>query len=196
MPTTGLRNVDETFGGARQGELTVVLSSADHTPFPILAGIASNVTGKTIVFTGNPARWQPVAQARAEIRVVELANSDLDALLCAVEAAHATDNIQCVIIDDLQAVRSIRYRREDCPRRLAFQTFPSTLGIALVVGWTSPREHVAPRYSDLRGTVADEPDLLIFTWKEPGAVEAHRVAAHRQDGTGVTFDQLALAEVV
>ncbi len=191
MPTTGLRSVDEAFGGASRGELTVVLSSADQSPFPILAATAGNATGPTIVFTDTPARWRPVIQAHPNCHLVELADRALDNLLDAMKATHESEHLDCVIIDDLRAVRSIRYQRENCRRRLAFQSLPPSLGIALVVGWVSPREGAAPRYSDLRGTVADEPDLLIFTWKEPQAGNARRVAAHRQDGSGVIFDELA-----
>lgn len=191
MPTTGMRSVDETFGGARQGELTVVLSSADHSPFPILAAIAGNATGPTMVFTDTSSRWQPVVQAQPNCHLVELADRALDNLLDAMKAAHESEHLDCVIIDDLRTVRSIRYQRDNCPRRLVFQSLPCALGIALVVGWVSPREAAPPRYSDLRGTVADEPDLLIFTWKEPRTGNAQRVAAHRQDGSGVIFDELA-----
>ncbi len=73
---------------------------------------------------------------------------------------------------------------------------PPALGLALVVGWTSPREGEAPRYSDLRATVADEPDLLIFAWKDRAAPHTYRVAAHRQDGTGVTFEDVVPAGTV
>lgn len=190
MYATGLTNLDKTFGGARRGELTVVLSAHDLSPSRLLLPILRYTDEPTLVFASEHSDLMRDLKRRNNLFIDDAGHRDFGTIAKRARAARDALGIRGVVIEDLRLIRGARYNDMRSRLRKAFASLPPKLGVAVIVGWMSEYQRDTPRWSDLRGTIAEDPDLLILMSVGSYADNARRVFAHRQDGSGTADDEL------
>ena len=187
--TTGLRNLDRTFGGARCGELTVVLSAYGQSPSRLLVPIAQYAGAPTLVFTSAEAEVTRDLRRHPDLYIDASGHGDFGTIARRTRDARNVLGIRGIVIEDLHLIRGARYKDVRSRLRRMFSEFPAKLGVAVIVGWMSEYERDRPRWSDLYGTIAEDPDLLILMSSDSYADNSRRVYAHRQDRPGVADDE-------
>lgn len=184
MYRSGIACIDDDLGGLRRDELTVVLAASRLSPAPVFKSIVQACDCPVLIFTAPDSDlgaiptdadvYIDVAGHRAFATIADRATRACDAL-----------GIGLVIIEDLQHLHGARSRDMDLPLRQEIVTLPKTTGAGVVVGWVSEWERQQPRWSDIRGTAIEEPDLLVLLSRDGDIVGQDRVAALRCDGSGL-----------
>ena len=189
MYRTGIRRLDQEFGGVRRNELAVVLSASALTPSQVLASLVREAAVPTLIFTTRDGELASMCE-RDDVYTDNAGHRALATLAERARSARDALGIELVVVENLRHINGARYYDVDLPMRHEFARLPKSLGVALAVGWVSEYKRDMPRWSDLRGTIAEDPDLLVFVYREERDIAKNRIATHRQDGGGVTYDEL------
>lgn len=161
---TGFAAIDEAFGGLRRGELAVFAGGPATGKTEALVRVAEHLAVPTMVFTCDPE-----SASRFRMRA---GRPDLY-----LDATGETLGVRVVLIDDLQLADGTRY-----PLQLGAKQFANELRVAVLVSWSvPPRSTGDARWSDLRGTVVENPDVLMLVQGVDLVPPATRFACFNQN---------------
>ena len=191
---TGFSELDQRFGGIRPGELTVLIGFPSTGKTQVLSDIADFLDVPTLYFgqhTRPPGQW--TRRRRPELFVDSTEHDDFAAIERRVRKAKRLLGVRAVIIDDVQRFPKARFATLRSPLRLRFERMPLAYDVAILVAWTvtdQDRESRHVRWSDLRGSIVEDPGLLMMLHPESDVPPITHLHAHRQDGSGVTSEPL------
>lgn len=166
---TGFEGVDEAFGGIRSGELAVFAGGPGTGKTAALARVARDLAVPTLVvtcdsesaprFRGRPSRPDLFLDGSGLRRFGAIAKSAL--------RARDVLGVRALLVDDFHLVEGARYDEDDTPLERGFARFVREAGLAVLVSWGVPHRTTGEtRWSDLRGAIAEEPDLLMLVQGE------------------------------
>lgn len=176
---TGFAAIDEAFGGLRRSELAVFAGGPATGKTEALVRVAEHLAVPTMVFTCDPesaSRFRMCAE-RPDLYLDATGQRRFSTIVESVERARETLGVRVVLIDDLQLADGTRY-----PLELGAKRFASELKVAVLVSWTvPPRSAGNAHWSDLRGTVVEDPDLLMLVQGVEVVPPATRFACFNQN---------------
>ena len=172
---TGFPGVDDAFGGMCPGEVAVFAGGPDSGKTAALVHVGAHLNVPVMAFAdpeaaprfrGRTSRFDLMVEGSGLRRFEEIERRALE--------ARDVHGIGAVLIDDLQLLEGARCYGDDTPVRRNFWRFVRESGLAVLVSWgVELRSGGGARWSDLRGTIVEEPDLLMLvhdTEAEPPAI--------------------------
>ena len=176
---TGFTALDEAFGGLRRGELAAFAGGPATGKTEALVRVAEHLAFPTMAFTCDPesaSRFR-LRAGRPDLYLDATGQRRFSTIEESVGRAHETLGVRVVLIGDLQLADGTRY-----PLELGAKQFASELKVAVLVSWTvPPRSTGDARWSDLRGTVVEDPDVLMLVQGVDVVPPATRFACFNQN---------------
>lgn len=184
--TTGYEFIDNRLGGLPSGAITALVGYPGTGKSQLLWTLATGLSVPVLYFGEKPGLspgWHQ--SAIPSFHLDDLPHDDLGVLVGLTCRAGRQLGVRAVFIDDLQRYVGHRYCSTKSKLRRSFLKLPRTLDIAIVTAFKVTRE-VCPnrtaRWSDLRGTVIEDPDLLLLLHPESAVPPITTMHAIRQDG--------------
>jgi len=183
---TGCSNIDSSFGGIPAPGLTAVAAYSSLGVSQLLWNIASGLDLPLLYFGD-----RPIDARRSSVNTClgffhdDGPHDDLGVIVGLIHEAHRRLGIKAVFIDDMERYVGVRYSSRRSKLRRSFLRLPEELGIALVAGYSvtdRASDDRRARWSDLRGTVLEDPDLLMLLHPESDVPRIAALHAIRQDG--------------
>ena len=186
MLSTGLSQLDDHFGGLPAPGLTALAGNCETGKSQLLWTLATGLSAPVLYFGSTPALAPGWHQDRGpQFHLDDLPHDDLGVIVGLICRARRQLGIRAVFIDDLQRYVGHRYSSTRSKLRRSFLKLPGALDIALVASYSITREvcpHRRARWADLRGTVLEDPDLILLLHPESAIPPITTMYAIRQDG--------------
>ena len=186
MLSTGLSQLDDHFGGLPAPGLTALAGYCETGKSQLLWTLATGLSAPVLYFGSTPALSPGWHQSRGpQFHLDDLPHDDLGVIVGLICRARRQLGIRAVFIDDLQRYVGHRYSSTRSKLRRSFLKLPGALDIALVASYSITREvcpHRRARWADLRGTVLEDPDLVLLLHPESAIPPITTMYAIRQDG--------------
>lgn len=177
---TGFPAIDEAFGGLCPRELALFAGGPGTGKTAALAHVAAHLNVPTMVFACEPdaaSRFRERTR-RLDLVVEGSGHHHFEEIERRALEERDAQGIGAVLIDDLQLVDGAWCYGDETPVRCAFWRFVRESGLAVLASWgVPPRATGETRWSDLRGTIVEEPDLLMLVQETETTPPAMRFAS-------------------
>jgi len=176
---TGFPGVDDAFGGICPGEIAVFVGGPRTGKTAALVHVAAHLNVPTMAFADPEAapRFRG-GTSRLDLMVEGSGLRRFDEIERLALEARDVHGIGAVLLDDLQLLDGARCYGNDTPIRRSFWRFVRESGLAVLASWgVEPRSGGGARWSDLRGTIVEEPDLLMLVQETEQVPPAMRFAS-------------------
>ena len=184
--TTGYEFIDNRLGGLPSGAITALVGYPGTGKSQLLWTLATGLSVPVLYFGSTPALAPGWHQDRGpQFHLDDLPHDDLGVIVGLICRARRQLGIRAVFIDDLQRYVGHRYSSTRSKLRRSFLKLPGALDIALVASYSVIRDvcpHRRARWADLRGTVLEDPDLILLLHPESAIPPITTMYAIRQDG--------------
>ena len=176
---TGFPGVDDAFGGICPGEIAVFAGGPETGKTAALVHVGAHLNVPVMAFVDPEAapRFRE-RTSRLDLVVEDSGLRRFEEIERRALEARDVHGIGAVLIDDLQLLDGARCYGDDTPVRRRFWRFVRESGLAVLASWgVEPRARGAARWSDLRGTIVEEPDLLMLVQETEAAAPASHFAS-------------------
>lgn len=177
---TGFPGVDDAFGGICPGEVTVFAGAPGSGKTAALVHVAAHINVPVMLFAqpGAAARFRD-GEWNAVVKIEDSGLGSLKAIERLALEARNVHGIGAVFIDDFHLLEGVRPSWSFSQRRgmNRFRRFVRKSGLAVLVSWgVEARPGLGANWADLRGTIVEEPDLLMLAQETNAAPRASRIA--------------------
>lgn len=193
MLPTGFSQIDDHFGGIPASGITAIAGYPRTGKSQLLWALAAGLSVPVLYFGDkpelSPGWYQSVAPS---FHRDDSPHDDLGVVVGLIHEAARHLGIGAVFIDDLNRYVGHRYPSTRSKLRRSVLRLPRELGVALVASYTvtrrvSPSGHA--HWSDLRGIVIEDPDLLMLLHPESLMPPVTTMHAIRQDGRSMVVSE-------
>lgn len=183
---TGLSHLDDHFGGIPASGITAIAGYPTTGKSQLLWTLATGLSVPVLFFGEKPELSPGWHQSLSpSCHLDDSPHDNLGVVVGLVHEAARHLGVGAVFVDDLNRYLGHRYSSTRSKLRRSVLQLPRELGISLVASYTVTRQVSAHRHahwSDLRGTVIEDPDLLMLLHPESAIPPITTLHAICQDG--------------